>query len=139
MSLQFIENELEKNPQYLEENETARNLIFNNDYTLRDEVKVGYFHYVYMGLCSHCYEAPCKDYKYHPLYEQYREKYIQYENYTLYGHDEDEDVEDNLFMFQHTHYINIQKASKDYILNKQREILNDFTYPDLVNIIIEYL
>ncbi len=155
IKLQTIENELEKNKKYLEDNEEARNIVFNSDYTLRKEVNVGFFHYIYMGFCTHCYQGPCKNYSSHPLYEQYKKKYERYEEYlTNCMEMADADTEENdetddefytgskaqdLFMFQHSHYENIKKASEEYVLKMKKEMLSNFLYSDLVNIIAEYL
>jgi len=145
IKLQTIENELEKNKKYLEENDEARNIVFNSDYTLREEVNIGCFHYIYMGFCTHCYQGPCKNYSSHPLYEQYKRKYERYEEYLtncMEMGDDDSDTEEHaedLFMFQHSHYENIKKASEEYVLKMKKETLSNFLYTDLVNIIAEYL
>ncbi len=148
--LQFIENILISNPKYLEENEEARNIVFNTDYTsLKTEVTTGYFNYIYMGFCTHCYQGPCKNYISHPLYETYKKKYERYEeqlrssieNDEVDNDDDDFYVSDEqeLFMCQHTHFNNIKKASREYILKMQKQELGNFLYTDLVNIIAEYL
>ena len=146
IKLQTIENELEKNKKYLEENEDARDAVFNKDYTLREEVNVGCFHYIYMGFCTHCYQGPCEDYRSHPLYEKYKIKNEIYqirerENMELYNTEENEENEDDndLCMVEHIHYTNIKKASDEYVLKMKKEILSNFLYTDLVNIIAEYL
>jgi len=152
--MEAINSQLRNFPQLIFQDE-IRSKLLNEKNELIPEAK-GRYKELYMGMCSHCGKAPCINYSYLPLYNQYKKLWIEYESQKeeLHENIDDSDYDDDdiipssdkvdyrdLFIYPYLEFDGIKKAYNLYVKKRLYNTMNNDTilYDDVIGLILQYI
>ena len=152
--MEDINSQLRKNPQLIFQDE-IRSKILNEKDELIPKAKTRRKE-LYMGMCSHCYKAPCTNYMYLHSYNYYKKLWLKYKQQMeeLYENIDDSDYDDDdiiscsekvdfrdFFIYPYVEFDGIKKAYEMYVKKRLYDTMNNDTmlYNDVIGIILEYI